>query len=120
MAIWSRLRGLVGGHGGIRDKTLASATTLTIPDDLTWVNLTGTATVTSLLISSFTYGRMVWLYQSDSGTTTLTNSPGTTTAGQMDLGGLDPSNAVLGPTDVIQLYCRSDGTWIRVSPVTNN
>ena len=114
------MKSLVGGEGFIRDKTLAAATTLTVPDDLTVVALTGTATVTSLLASSITRGRMVWFFQSDSGTTTFTNSPGTTTAGQMDLGGLDVSNAVVGPSDWLCLYLKPDMTWIRVMPVTNN
>lgn len=120
MSMWARLKGLVGGEGYIRDKTVAAATTLYVPDDLSVVALTGTATVTSLTAEPYTRGRMVWFYQSDSGTTTLTNSPGTTTAGQMDLGGLDPANQTLNQSDWICLYLKSDMTWIRVMPVTNN
>lgn len=117
---WSRLKSLVGGGTTFTTKTTAAATTLNVPDDLSWVNLTGTATVTSLVAAAWMRGRMVWFYQSDTGTTTFTNSPGTTTANQMDLGGLDVSNAILGPSDVLCLYLRADGTWIRVTPVTNN
>ena len=120
MSIWSRMKSVFGGSDNFLSKTVAAATTLAVPDDMAVVPLTGTATVTSLTAPQHTRGRMVWLWQSDTGTTTLTNSPGTTTAGQMDLGGLDTSNAVLGPTDWIQLYLKSDGTWIRVMPVTNN
>lgn len=120
MSMWSRLKGLVGGDSAIRLKTVAAATTLVVPDDLVVLPLTGTATVTAISRSQQLRGSFLWLHQSDSGTTTLTNSPGTTTAGQMDLGGLDPSSAVLAPSDWIQLYHRPDDTYIRVMPVTNN
>ena len=120
MPIWPRLKSMVGGDGTITPKTVAAATTLRVPDDLAVVRLTGTATVTSLTAAPQTRGRLVWFVQSDSGTTTLTNSPGTTTVGQMDLGGLDPANTELGPSDWILLYLKSDGTWVRVMAATNN
>lgn len=117
--MWARLKGLVGGDSGIFGKTFAAATTLNVPDDISWMDLTGTATVTSLTAGNQTRGRLLYLYQSDSGATTLTNSPGTTTAGQMDLGGLDSANLVLGGTDVLCLRLRPDGTWIRVFQTNN-
>lgn len=119
MGFWSRVKS-VHGDPDLAGKTLAAATTLAVPDNLSVVPLTGTATVTSLTAGNYTRGRMVWFYQSDSGTTTFTNSPGTTTVGQMDLGALDAGNSVVGPTDWLCLYLRTDGTWIRVMPVTNN
>lgn len=120
MGQWERVKSIVGGDSMIAGKTIAAGTTINVPSDLNWVNLTGTATVTSLTAAPQTRGRMVWFYQSDSGTTTLTNSPGTTTAGQMDLGGPDPDNLILGPSDVVALYLRPNGTWIRATPKADN
>jgi hypothetical protein len=117
MGIIARMKSVSGGRAAT---VIPVATTTTIPDDSDNIFLTGTATVTSLVANKMTHGRTVRLYQSDSGTTTLTNSPGTTTAGQMDLGGLDSSNLVLGPTDVIRLTLRVDGTWVRTSNPVNN
>lgn len=120
MGMWERLKGIIGGDSTITGKTVASATTLNIPDDLSVVQLTGTATVTALHVSPQTRGRMVWLHQSDSGSTTLTNTPGTTTVDQMDLGALDPANTVLGPDDWICLFVNAAGVWSRVMTPTNN
>lgn len=120
MAIWDRLKGLVGGESNFISKTVAAAATMYIPDDMTVVNLTGTATVTSLTAAAFARGRMVFFRQSDTGVTTFTNTPGATTAGQMDLGAPDPSNIVLNNTDWLLLYLRSDGVWERVFGPTNN
>ncbi len=120
MSMWARLKGLVGGEGFVRDKTVAVATTTYVPDDLAVVHLTGTATITSLTADPATRGRFVWFRQSDTGATTFTNSPGSTTAGQMDLGGLDSSNVVLGQTDWLHLYLRADMVWERVTAATNN
>lgn len=119
MAIPARLKGIVGGNSIIYAKTIAAAATLNVPDDLSVIPLTGTATVTSLVAGSYTRGRMVWFYQYDTGATTFTNSPGTTTAGQMDLGALDPGNTVLGASDWLCLYLKPDGTWLRVFGTNN-
>src|SRR5689334_40019 len=104
MAMWDRLKNLVGGESNFLNKTVASAATLNVPDDMSIVQLTGTATVTTLNAAPFARGRMVYFYQSDTGTTTFTNTPGTTTAGQMDLGSQDPANAVLTPTSWLCLF----------------
>ena len=119
MSMWTRLKSLVGGNSVIYNKTVAAAATLNVPDDLTWVPLTGTATVTALVASPYTRGRLCFFYQSDTGATTFTNSTATTTANQMDLGALDPSNIVLSGTDVLCLYCRPDGSWVRVFHTNN-
>lgn len=117
MGLIARMKSVSGGRAAT---TIAAAATIGIPDDSDNIFLTGTATVTSLLATRGTYNRVVRFYQSDSGTTTFTNSPGTTTAGQMDLGALDQSNLALGPTDAIRLMLRIDGTWVRVSNPVNN
>lgn len=119
MAIWDRLKGLVGGESNFLYRTVAAATSIYVPDDAFHVRLTGTATVTSLNAAAFARGREVRFYQSDTGVTTFTNSPGTTTAGQMDLGSQDNSNIVLNSTDILALWLREDGTWIRLWNTNN-
>lgn len=114
MSMWSRLKSIAGGD---RDfYTLAVATTTNVPSSSNLFALTGTATVTSLLASANTRNRIVTFYQSDSGATTLTNTNGTSTAGQMDLGG---SDIVLGQDDSVDLLLRPDGSWLRISSVSN-
>lgn len=119
MSMFPRLKNLVGGESNFLYRTVAAGTTINVPDDLTWVRLTGTATCTALVASAFTRGREVRFYQSDSGATTFTNSPGTTTANQMDLGSQDNSNIVLSNTDILALWLREDGTWIRLWNTSN-
>lgn len=103
--------------GGDRTRyEVAVAATVNVPDDTNYVEFTGTDTVTALNASGSTRNRMVVFY-STSGTTTLTNTDSATTAGQMDLGG---SNIALGATDAIILWLRSDGVWVRLTPVANN
>lgn len=119
MGMWDRVKGIIGGDSTIWSKTFASATTLNVPDDIFWMDLTGTATVSALVAADFTRGRLLILYQSDTGVTTLNNSPGTTTTDQMDLGSLDNSNLVLSNTDLVCLRLRPDGSWIRVFNTNN-
>ena len=116
MASLSRMRST---HGGRARFPLTAATSMILPSDSDSFSVSGTATVTSLTAPPETRGRMVLLYVA-SGVLTLTNSPGTTTAGQMDLGSLDPSNVELSSTDSIRLLLREDGTWVRVGMQVNN
>jgi len=78
-----------------------------VPEDTNRVELTGTDTVTSLQAASFTRGREVTFRQT-SGTTTFTNTAGTTTEHLMDLGG---SNLALAAGDEVTFYLRPDGVW---------
>lgn len=114
MGVWSRLKSVMGGDRV--DYTLAAGTTIVVPDSSNLFYLTGTATVTALQAGAHTRNRLVTFIQSDSGTTTLTNTNGTSTANEMDLGG---SNVALGQADVIELLLRSDGSWVRVSSQNN-
>ena len=104
----SRVKNAFGANSAINN-TVAAATTVYVPDGLSVVNLTGTATITSLQADIGSRGRLVHFIQSDTGATTFTNTDSTTTANQMDLGG---SNVVLGQTDVLTLYLQSNGVWL--------
>ena len=118
MSFIARAKNWFGGSG--KQWTMAAATTCYVPDDAGVVFLTGTATITTLNAAKSSVNRIVKFYQSDSGSTTFTNSPGTTTAGQMDLGALDPTNITLGSTDFLELMLRSDMTWVRCGNLVNN
>lgn len=116
MSKWARLKSKAGGQAR---PSLTAATTMYINQGDDEYNVAGTATVTSLTADTATRGRTIRLYVT-SGALTLTNSPGTTTVGQMDLGALDPANVVLETSDSITLLLRSDGTWVRVVEQVNN
>lgn len=119
--IWPRLKSLVGGESNFTAKSVPAATTVYVPDDMAVVRLTGTATITTLNAANFARDRLVLFRQTrEGGATTFTNTPGATTAGQMDLGALDPSNVVLTPTSWLGLWLRSDGVWERVFGPTLN
>ncbi len=117
MGYLGRMKSFLGGST-LSGFPLTAASTINLPSDSNSFNVTGTATVTGILAAPETRGRQVQFYVV-SGVLTLTNSPGTTTAGQMDLGSLDPSNVVLSATDSIDLMLRTDGTWVLVEPATN-
>lgn len=109
-AIWGRLKSTAGGHGTLA--TLASAATVALPDDDNAFFLSGTTSITSLLVSCAALrNRRVTFIGAASAVVTFTNTA-SPTLGQMYLHG---SNLVLHEDDVIELYCKSDGTWILVN-----
>lgn len=109
MAFWARAKSILGGDRTVY--TLTSGATLAVPDSSNYIELTGTATVTALNAAAHTRNRMVVFY-STSGTTTFTNTDGTTTAGQLDLNG---ANVNLAKGDILVLWLRTDGVWVPVS-----
>lgn len=116
MSWFPRAKDIFGG--GTPARTVAAAATLNVPDNAGYVYLTGTDTVTSLVATPSSRGRMVIFQQAtgDAGTTTFTNTDNTTTANLMDLGG---SNRALAATDVLALYLRQDGSWVRLYNTDN-
>lgn len=99
--------------GGRSSQTnYAAAATIVVPDNASWINLTGTATVTSLQVPNTARNRIVVFYQSDTGATTFTNTSGTSTQHLMDLKG---SNITLPQYGTLVLRCRNDGSWVKVA-----
>lgn len=97
--------------------TLTAAATLRLPDSSNEILLSGTNTVTSLLSgNTILPGREV-TFVGSSGVTTFTNTTGTTTNGQMDLGGV---NIAISAKDVLCLIQLSNGSWRVVSVRYNN
>ena len=108
MAIWSRLKSVAGGHYPL--STLASAATLNLPSDDNAFYISGSTTITSLLnADNVIRNRRVLFIGAASAAVTFTNTNTLTTAGEMYLQG---SNLTLNEDDVLELLCKSDGTWI--------
>lgn len=108
MAIWSRLKSIAGGHYPL--STLASAATLNLPSDDNAFYVSGTTTITSLLnADNVIRNRSVMFIGAASAVVTFTNTNSPTTAGEMYLHG---ANRTIQEDDVIELICKSDGTWI--------
>jgi hypothetical protein len=101
----TRAASIAGGY--LPDAPLTSATTINVPPTTLIVELTGTATCTSLLADDSARRRLQWFYQ-ESGETTFTHTASPTTAGQMRLNG---GNITLRSDEFLLMYLKSDGTW---------
>lgn len=117
MAFWSGVKQMFGGaQRGI--ETLASAATVNVPEEGSVFYMSGTTAITSLICPKTMRGRLVTFIGTSAVGNVFTNTDGTTTEGQMELGG---SDLTLGPTSVLQLYCKlSDGSWQLVNYRLNN
>lgn len=111
MGFMARIKSLAGGNGQV--PSIASATTVNLPNDSNAFLLTGTTTITSLICDPRSRNRMVTFFgtTSTAATFTNTNSPA---ANKMYLHG---ANRTIQDDDVIQLYCKNDGTWILMNLV---
>lgn len=115
MSMWSRVKSLIGGMGKAdADKTLASAATLNVPDDSNLWYLSGTTSITSLVIAPSTRDRSVTFIGAAGASVTFTNTNAPTTSGQMYLHGVDQ---VIQADNALTLLCKRDGTWTMLSPV---
>lgn len=112
MSIWARLKTMAGGKGNL--DTLASVATLRLPDnDSAWY-VSGTTSVTSLYVPPFLYNRRVTLIGASSAQVSFANTDNPSTAGQMYLHG---QNRIIREDDLIELFCKNDGTWILLNLV---
>ena len=102
MSMWARLHNFVGGSGRTWNITVTGLTTLNIPDPAFVVNLTGTATIATLVADNAGRNRMVTFIQQDTGTTTFTSST------SLILGG----DIALTNNKQMTLYYQQDGTWV--------
>lgn len=127
MSVQARVNEMFGGGGGSPTSVTVSSASqiIAIPDTGAWIELSNTtagsitigASNAVFSIPSWSRNRTLWLYGSGTQDIVLTNTNGTTTAGYCDLGG---SNITLGPTDVLCLRVRADGSLIRVMALTDN
>lgn len=100
-----RAASIAGGY--LPDAGQTPAATFRVPNTTLICELTGTATITSLLANTAARNRFQWFYQA-SGETTFTHTESPSTEGQMRLNG---GNIVLRQDEFIHLYLKSDGTW---------
>lgn len=113
MSMWSRVKSMLGGNGEL--VTVASAATLNLEDKDSANYISGTTTITSLLVSCKAVRNRKHTFIGASGATvTFTNTNTPTTVGQMYLHG---ANRVIQEDDVIELYLKNDGTWILLNLV---
>lgn len=105
MGFWSRLKSIAGGD--IPTATLASASTLVLPDNRNVFLISGSTTVNLISAPAYTRGRLITLIGAASANVTFTNNNTTSTAGQMNLRGSDRQ---LLEDYVLQLWIKDDGT----------
>ena len=109
MSIPSRIKSSAGGHYPLQ--TRASAATMYLPPDDNCFLVSGSTTITSLVTDTWVRNRRVMLIGAASAAVTFTNT-NSPTANQMYLQG---ANLVLNEDDVLELFCKSDGSWIIVN-----
>lgn len=110
MSVMSRMKQWFGGTS--QTYSVAAAAALPIPAAASIVQLTGTASVTSLSLPAYERGRVVTFIQYDSGTTTFTQS-----AGVINLAGA--SNLALGQYDSVTLYIDPNGMATQIAAANN-
>lgn len=108
MTMLARWKSMAGGNGP--PVTVASAATITLEDKDSCNYISGTTTVTSLLVSNKAlYNRIHTFIGAAGAAVAFTNTNTPTTVGQMNLKG---SNQTLQEDQVMQLFLKNDGTWI--------
>lgn len=101
--------------GGTQIPTIASATAVWLPDDVSVAFISGTTAITSVRTPTIIAGREVTFI----GVTTtgpLFTNDDTPAAYELDLGG---SDRTIAPTDILRLMQKADGTWLMLF-TTNN
>lgn len=109
MAIWARLKSIAGGGGAT--PTVASATTIILPENDNVFLVSGSTTITTITVAAPQRNRLVWFIGAASASVSFTNDNSPST-GEMYLQGAD---RVIQEDDVLCLYCKTDGTWLLVS-----
>lgn len=113
MTMLARWKSMAGGNGP--PVTVASAATVTLEDKDSCNYVSGTTAITSLLVTNKAlYNRKHTFIGASGASVAFTNTNSPTTAGQMYLHG---QNRVIQEDDVIELFCKNDGTWILLNLV---
>lgn len=111
MSMWARVKTMLGSKTPLT--TLASATTLNIPDSNNCFLVSGTATITSLVSADFIRNRAVTFIGAAGCTVTFTNT-NTPVVDQMYL---HNQNRTILEDDVIELFCKDNGAWLLLNLV---
>lgn len=115
MGVLSRVKSVGGNNRPI--PSVASAATLALPDDSNVVYVSGSTTVTSLDAGNPRPGRHLTIIGATSASVTFTNTTGSTTAGQMDLGG---ESILVSAKDILRLVRDNNGVWQLIEFKLNN
>jgi hypothetical protein len=102
--------------GGPAIPTIASATQVWLPDDVSIAYISGTTAITTVKPATIIPGRTITFIGVTTTGPAFANNNDTTTQYQMDLGG---SNRTIAPQDILCLMQKSDGTWLMLY-TTNN
>lgn len=119
MSVQARVNHLFGGTSTATTMTITGTmANVRIPDTASWIRATGASTpvVSSLDAPAWSRNKLVIFENASSTSITFTNNASTTTAGQMDLGAAD---IALGQDDILALYCRPNGVWVRAFSTDN-
>lgn len=125
MSVQARVNNLFGGVDApvtASPVAVSGNNLINIPAISSWINLTASASTTLgasgviFNMPTFSRNRLLFLYNNGSQNIIFTNTNNTTTNGYMDLGGAD---VTLGPTDLLCVYVRVDGSAIRVFNTDN-
>lgn len=119
MSVGARVNHLFGGTQTPTTLTITGTmASVRIPDVASWIRVSGASTpiVSSLDAPSWSRNKLVIFENAASTSIVFTNNAGTTTAGQMDLGSAD---ITLGQDDILALYCRPNGVWVRAWSTDN-
>ena len=114
MGVVARMKSLAGG---ITIPTLASAATLTLPQDTSRAFITGSTTITSLNATDIKPGRTFTFLRGPAATDipVFTNTQGTTTAGQIDF---NTNQSTIQLYDTLTLIQTNTGSWRKKDSTT--
>lgn len=107
MAFIARIKTLAGGKKTL--PTIASATTTNVPDGDNAFYISGSATITALVVPTSLRNREVTFIGAASAAVVFTHTASATTTNQMILGS---GNITLGAGHVLVLFCKENGVWI--------
>ena len=119
MSVQARVNHLFGGTSTPTTMTITGTTAnARVPDTASWIRVTGASVpvVSSLDAPAWSRNKLVIFENASSTSITFTNNAGSTTANQMDLGSAD---VTLAQDDILALYCRPNGVWIRAWSTDN-
>lgn len=119
MSVQARVNQMFGGSDAPATMSISGTVSdARVPDIASYVRITGASTpiISGLVVPSWSRGRLVIFENVGSTSIQFNNTNGAATANQMDLGG---ANIALAQDDILALFCRPNGTWIRVFSTDN-
>ena len=119
MSVQARVNQMFGGSDAPVTMSISgTVANARVPDTASYIRITGASTpiVSSLAVPSWSRGRIVIFENTGATSIVFTNNASTTTANQMDLG---TGDVTLATDSILALFCRPNGTWIRLFNTAN-